>query len=186
MQCSYAGGIVLTLERLSGGILNGSNWLKIGPEGSLEWFHDEALSSKISSSFTTWILLIQCVNKHVTWGSKVTIVTSLWAGRWRKFVSILSRCKRFIYLFSEMSRLSLGNWFGMGWSVSLRIEQLAAEHSPLFTSGVKNDWRYTSIPTYASISCNWKSLSIAWKQRCNATDYTIFKIFHIFNIFLYF
>lgn len=35
MQCSYGGNSV-NMERLSGGVLNGSNWLKIGPEGLLE------------------------------------------------------------------------------------------------------------------------------------------------------
>jgi len=39
LGCIFGGGggeVVLTLKRLSGGILNGSYWLRIGPEGSLE------------------------------------------------------------------------------------------------------------------------------------------------------
>jgi len=36
MNLGGGGEVVLTLKRLSGGILNGSYWLRIGPEGSLE------------------------------------------------------------------------------------------------------------------------------------------------------
>jgi hypothetical protein len=46
MQCSYTGGggVVVTMKlTLSGSMWKGLNWLSVGPAGSLEWFHDEAL-----------------------------------------------------------------------------------------------------------------------------------------------